>query len=147
MGYIPAVLFAVYITAKYGKQKIVTAVYVIATLYIVFTGLPKTLIQADRDAYSNVKYFVKRQHFDAGSKVVAPFMSYYKVRNSTPYCYFAGLYPISLIPEDTEYVMWAENDYGDWNIVNYLELCKQNGKEVTAIDSIPAPKIVLYSIK
>jgi hypothetical protein len=136
MGYITAVLLAVYITAKYGKQKIVSAVYVIATIFTVFTGLPITLIQADRDAYSNVCNFVKRHNFDSDSKIVAPFMSYYTVRNITKNCYFAGLYPLSQIPENIEYVMWAENDHGDCNILKYLEQCKHNGKTVNPIDSI-----------
>ena len=146
MCYIPAIMYMVYLTAQYSNR-VLLFVYLGMTLGIVFFGLPKTLYTADKDAYSNVEEFIKKQGFSSTDKIISPFTSYYSVRNITKKCYFTGIYPLTLVPEDTRYVLKAENDFGYQNMDTYMEQCEIEGKKVTLIDQLESPKMELYVIE
>ncbi|MDR0732841.1 MAG: hypothetical protein LBF08_02090 [Dysgonamonadaceae bacterium] len=147
MCYIPAVVFAVYIVGKYGKQIYIPIVYGLMTAVILILGLPKTLITSDKEAYNNITTFIKKQNFSDADKIASPYKSYYVIRNITKTCYFTGLYPLALMPEDTKYILTAEHDYGSENTDLYIERCKAKGKTVYPIDSINSPKMVLYLVE
>ena len=78
MCYIPAVVFAIYVVGKHGKQVCISGVYGLATGIILILGLPKTLITSDKEAYSKVTAFIKKQNFSDADKIVSPFTSYYE---------------------------------------------------------------------
>lgn len=74
-------------------------------------------------------------------------MSYYVIRNITKTCYFTGVYPLSRVPDDTKYILKAENDYGSENMDKYIQYCESKGKIVRQIDSLVSPKIILYLVE
>ncbi|MDR1583883.1 MAG: hypothetical protein LBS55_11630 [Prevotellaceae bacterium] len=147
MCYIPAVVFMIYVVGKYGKQICISAAYGLTTLLVVSLGLPKTLINSDRDAYHKIKTFIQKQDFSDKDKIISPFMSYYVIRNITKTCYFTGVYPLALVPDDTKYILKAENDYGNENMDKYIQYCEFEGKTVHPVDSLESPKMVLFLVE
>jgi hypothetical protein len=147
MCYIPSVLYLIYVAGKHNKHLWIPAVCGLATFVTVSFGLPKTLLTADKQAYKNVESFVLKQNFSDKDKIISPFTSYYVIRNITKNCYFTGVYPLSLVPEDTKYILTAEDDYGSENMDAYINLCKSAGKKVSVIDSFDSPQMILYIIE
>lgn len=121
--------------------------YIGMTLGIVLWGLPKTLYTADKEAYPNGEEFIRKQGFSSEDKIVSPFVSYYSVRNITKDCYFTGIYPLTLVPEDIRYVLRAANDFGSQNMDAYLRQCEQKGRKVTLVDRLESPRMELYIIE
>jgi 4-amino-4-deoxy-L-arabinose transferase-like glycosyltransferase len=147
MCYLPAVLCSAYIVGKHSKSIDIPIVYGFATLFIVSFGLPNTLITSDRNVYHRIETFVQKQNFSDKDKIISPFMSYYAIRNITKTCYFTGTYPLSLVPEDTKYILTAKDDYGNENMDIYLKYCKSVGKKISAIDSLNFPQMMLYIVE
>jgi hypothetical protein len=147
MCYLPAVLCSVYIVGKHSKSIGIFIVYGLTTLLVVSLGLPETLITSDRNAYHKIETFVQKQNFSDRDKIISPFMSYYAIRNITKTCYFTGVYPLSRVPDDTEYILKAENDYGSDNMDKYIQYCISKGKTVHPVDSLEFPKMVLYRVE
>lgn len=73
MCYIPAVVFTIYVAGKHGKQICISATYRLMTGIILMSGLPKTLITSDKEAYNNITAFIKKQNFSDADKIVSPF--------------------------------------------------------------------------
>ncbi|MDR1562184.1 MAG: hypothetical protein LBS54_03720, partial [Dysgonamonadaceae bacterium] len=147
MCYIPAVVFTIYVVGKHGKQIGISMTYGLMTVVILLSGLPKTLITCDKEAYNNITAFIKKQNFSDDDKIASPFTSYYVIRNITKNCYFTGVYPLALVPDDTKYILTTENDSGCENTDLYIEQCKAKGKTVHPLDSINSPKMVLYLVE
>jgi 4-amino-4-deoxy-L-arabinose transferase-like glycosyltransferase len=147
MCYIPSVLYLIYIIGKHNRQIYITLVYGLATFAIVSSGLPKTLITVDKKAYKKIESFVLKQNFSNKDKIISPFISYYAVRNITKDCYCTGLYPLSLVPEDTKYILTAKDDYGSENMNVYIKYCESAGKKVSVIDSLDSPRMILYIVE
>jgi 4-amino-4-deoxy-L-arabinose transferase-like glycosyltransferase len=147
MCYFPAVLCLIYIIGKHSRQTWIYAVYGLATLAVVSSGLPKTLITADKNAYKSVESFVLKQNFTNRDKIASSLPAYYIIRGITEECYFTGLYTLSLVPEDTKYVLTAKGDYGNEHTEAYLDLCKSAGKKVSAVDSLDSPQMTLYLVE
>jgi hypothetical protein len=147
MCYIPSVLYSVYVVGKHKRHLFVSFVYGLATLAVVSSGLPRTLITADKKAYKRVETFVLQQNFSNGDKIVSPFVAYYVIRNITRECYFTGVYPLSLVPADTKYILTARDDYGNENMEAFIEQCKSAGKKVSVIDRLKSPDMTLYLVE
>jgi hypothetical protein len=147
MCYLPAVLCSVYIVGKHNKSNGISIVYGLVTLLVVSLGLPKTLITSDRNTYHRMETFIQKQNFSSEDKIISPFMSYYIIRNITKTCYFTGVYPLSRVPDDTKYILKAENDYGSENMDKYIQYCESIGKKVSAIDSLDFPQMILYIVE
>jgi 4-amino-4-deoxy-L-arabinose transferase-like glycosyltransferase len=146
MSYLPAVICLVYIAGKHSKLKCISIGCSLVAIAIVCSGLFYTLTKANKRAYKNVEAFIAKQNFTNQDKIISPFISYYFVRNITKECYFVGVYPLSLVPEDTKYILNAEEDYGAKNVDIYIEQCKSNNKKVLTLDSLDTPHIILYFV-
>jgi hypothetical protein len=145
MCYLPAVIGFIYLYEKYGTRNLRLSGVALVLLVFCF-GLPKTLLKSDKTAHKRIEHFVRRQAFSKDTKIVAPFMSYYAIRNITSTCYFAGVYPLSYIPEDTQYILRADNDYEN-EIDSYIQDCINKGKTVSPIDSLDPPRMTLYLVE
>jgi hypothetical protein len=147
MCYIPSVICLIYMLGKHGKRIFVPVICGLATLTVVLFGLPKTLVTVDKKAYKNVESFILKQNFSDKDKIISPFTSYYAVRNITKTCYFTGVYPLTLVPEDTKYILTAKDDYGSENMDIYIKQCEAAGKKVSVIDSLASPQMKLYIVE
>jgi hypothetical protein len=147
MCYLPAVICLVYIIGKHSQSSLLSVIYGLATIAIVSLGLPKTLITADKQAYHNIESFILKQNFSDNDKIISPFMSYYFIRNITRTCYFTGVYPLSLVSDDTKYILKADEDYGSENMDIYIKQCEAKGKNVRLVDSLESPKMTLYVVE
>jgi hypothetical protein len=147
MCYIPSVIYLIYIIGKHNRQIYVPLMYGVATFVIVALGLPKALLTTDKKAYKKIESFVLKQNFSNKDKIISPFISYYTIRNITETCYFTGIYPWSLVPEDTKYILTAKDDYGSENMNVYIKYCESIGKKISAIDSLDSPKMILYVVE
>jgi hypothetical protein len=147
MCYIPSVLYLIYVIGRHNKQKWILLVYGLATFAIVSSGFPSTLMTVDQKAYKNMESFVLKQNFSNKDKIISPFISYYVVRNITKDCYFTGVYPLSLVPEDTKYILTAKDDYGSENMDVYIKQCESAGKKVSVIDKLNSPEMTLYIVE
>jgi hypothetical protein len=146
MCYLPAIIGFIYLHEKYGMRNLRLPGVALVLLVLCF-GLPKSLLQSDRTAYKRIEHFVQRQAFSKDTKIVAPFMSYYAIRNITSTCYFAGVYPLSYIPEDTQYILRAERTDGHKNEIDgYIQDCINKGKTLSPIDSLESPRMTLYLV-
>jgi hypothetical protein len=146
MCYLPAVIGFIYLYEKYGTRNLRLS-GVALVLFVFCFGLPKTLLKSDRTAYRRIEHFIQRQAFSKDTKIVAPFMSYYAIRNITSTCYFAGVYPLSYIPEDTQYILRAERTDGHKNEIDgYIQDCINKGKTLSPIDSLESPQMTLYLV-
>lgn len=97
--------------------------YVGMTCLIVSLGLPKVLCMADKYSYSKIESFIRKQNFSSDDKIISPFISYYPIRNLTGHCYFIGIYPLALVPEDTSYILKAIDDFRYQNMDTYIQQC------------------------
>jgi 4-amino-4-deoxy-L-arabinose transferase-like glycosyltransferase len=147
MCYIPSVLYLIYIIGKHNTQVSISLICGLTTIVIASLGLPKTLINTDKDAYNNIKSFIQKQNFSAKDKIVSPFLAYYEIRNITKMCYFTGVYPLVRVPDDTKYILKADNDYGSENMDIYIKQCESKGKMVHPIDTLDSPRMILYLVE
>ena len=146
MCYIPAIMYMVYLCARFDSKPLLF-IYTGMTCVIVSFGLPQVLYKADKDSYSNVENFIRKQNFSSNDKIISPFVSYYPIRNITKHCYFTGIYPLTLVPEDTRYILKAVDDFGYQNMDTYIQQCKKEGKKVTLVDQLESPKMELFVIE
>jgi hypothetical protein len=147
MSYIPAVICLVYTLGKHSHQLCVILAAGVATLVVVGFGLPKTLATTDRAAYERMESFILKQGFSKHDKIIAPFSAYYIIRNITKTCYFTGLYPLNLVPDDTKYILSAKNDFGDENMYIYINRRILDGKHVAVVDSLDSPQMTLFVVE
>lgn len=146
MCYIPAILYMVYLCARFSN-KLLLFIYTGMTCLIVTLGLPKVLCTADKDSYSNVESFIRKQNFSSNDKIISPFISYYPIRNITKHCYFTGIYPLALVPKDTRFILKAMDDFGYQNMDTYIQQCQKEGKKVTLVDQLESPRMELFVVE
>lgn len=146
MCYIPAILYMVYLCARFSN-KLLLFIYTGMTCLIVTLGLPKVLCTADKDSYSNVESFIRKQNFSSNDKIISPFISYYPIRNITKHCYFTGIYPLTLVPKDTRFILKAMDDFGYQNMDIYIQQCQKEGKKVTLVDQLESPRMELFVVE
>lgn len=146
MCYIPAILYMVYLCARFSN-KLLLFIYTGMTCLIVTLGLPKVLCTADKDSYSNVESFIRKQNFSSNDKIISPFISYYPIRNITKHCYFTGIYPLALVPKDTRFILKAMDDFGYQNMDIYIQQCQKEGKKVTLVDQLESPRMELFVVE
>lgn len=146
MCYIPAIIYMVYLCARFSS-KLVLFIYTGMTFVIVSLGLPKALSKADKDSYSNVENFIRKQNFSSNDKIISPFVSYYPIRTITKHCYFTGIYPLTLVPKDTRYILKAVDDFGYQHVDTYIQQCRKEGKKVTLVDQLESPKMELFVVE
>ena len=72
MCYIPAIMYMVYLCARFDSKPLLF-IYTGMTCVIVSFGLPQVLYKADKDSYSNVENFIRKQNFSSNDKIISPF--------------------------------------------------------------------------
>lgn len=146
MGYLPAILGLTILINSISKKQVLIPISLIVLLWITLMGFPKQLIESSRVNYEEISTFVKSQNFPDSKTVLAPFSIYYQLRQETSNCYFIGIYPIENLPAEPTFVFKDTIDY-DGRISSFLQLKRDEGYSVTAIDSMHTLGLKLYKVE
>lgn len=145
MGYLTAIMAVIWLHKKY-KSPIFTSALVLVTIYILSSGLVKTLLTSDENKFNNVVSFVKKQSLDSDDVIISSFVTYYPVRQSTVHCY-TSTYPIidSILMKEVDYI-FVSNDYEYQKIYDFMDSVQIHGRDVVLVDSIINPVVKMYKV-
>ncbi|GHT43860.1 hypothetical protein AGMMS49965_18530 [Bacteroidia bacterium] len=146
MFYLPAVLLCVICIENHNPVFLKGVYGGVTILFTVVSGLPRTLINSDKTAHDRITQFVEKQNLDKDVVIMSSYSAYYPVRKITKNCYFP-IYPAEYRPEHIEYILTDDTDgFACEGLNSYLQTARDKGCEITPVDSMPTPRMVLYRL-
>jgi hypothetical protein len=145
MFYFPAVVFGIICMEKYNRKWIWITYGILTIAFSVVSGLPRTLMTADRATQKRITEFVERQNFKKNVVMLSSYSAYYPIRKITRNSYYS-VYPVSYIPLNVEYVLKDETDGHSGNYENFDRYILEKGYKLVPVDSLMQPKTVLYKV-
>jgi len=144
MAFLP-LLFSIMSIA--ARHRLWCAVFGMVAVWLTSTGIRSMLPDGQWD-YTNLRTFVRRQHFRASDAVVCPFSTFYEMKTVCDTCYFVGIFPTEYI-RHVEYIIEAsDGDEFDRPITDYVNKLKADTTVVlTAIDHCDHPSLTLYKVQ
>lgn len=122
--------------------------YLLLTISVVIscTGVVKNVVIKD-DRYSNVQRFIRLLPVTKKSKVVAPFLTFYDIKNKCDSCFFIQEYPPEMV-KNVDFIIIAKQGFAESRINDYLKKEKMDTtKIVNVIAKCNNPFMLAYSIK
>lgn len=144
MFFLPVLILSLYFFGHL-KSRLIRTSLIMVYVYCIAAGLPKSLLETDRQAMEKMDEFFSRQSIEQDTYVISDFLPYYQLRQKTKNLYIPVMYN-PLIPDSIEYVFIAPQSYGTEALTNYLAIEKKKGRNIIAVDSIDSPKIVAYQV-
>jgi hypothetical protein len=142
MIYIPIIILFLILFQKFNDN-----LFFIIVFFIAYCGINKQIINSKKSIeIENINAFLNKKIKKNNLVVLATFNSYYSIKKITNKVYFPGIYPVHLLPETIDYIIYSKEEFGSANLLNIINKNYQKNK-IEKIDSIITPNLYLYKIK
>jgi len=127
-------------------DRCLSSILCIGILVLSMCGLPYKVLASD-DTYPVVRKFVRDLPIKEDDVVVAPYTTFYDVREKTRNSYFIQTYPIKYLPKMPDYIIIGDEGYNIEALDAYLQELKGDANNVVKrINYLDKPRLEVWKI-
>jgi len=121
--------------------------FALTVVFTLFLGLPKSLINSNKNAYKRITEFVEKQNFNKDISILSCYCAYYQLRSVTKNSYYA-VYPLEYMSINIDFILKTEIvEHNSVQFNEHIESIINSGKVIEYVDSMNCyPHLKLYKV-